>query len=60
MGENESNGKGTGLLLVVFGIIFLLTSMGYLEWSDWMNSEMWTYFLPVIIIAIGMIYLFGK
>ncbi|MFH1545522.1 MAG: DUF5668 domain-containing protein [archaeon] len=60
MGEKDSNGKGTGLFLVVFGIIFLLTSLGYLEWDAWLNFDMWAYFLPVIIIALGIVYLFGK
>jgi phage shock protein PspC (stress-responsive transcriptional regulator) len=46
-----------GLIILVIGIIALLSTTGLMYWPWWFS---WTYLWPVILIAIGLLFMFAR
>jgi phage shock protein C len=57
-GRQQTNTRFWGILLVVVGIVWLVSNLGWLWWRDWWGVS-WEILVPLVLILAGVGFLFG-
>lgn len=56
--RQKTNTKFWGVLLVVVGIVWLVSNLGWMWWRDWWGIS-WEIAVPLLLILAGVGFLFG-
>jgi len=56
--RRQTNTRFWGVLLVVVGIVWLISNLGWMWWRDWWGVS-WEIVVPVLLILAGVGFLFG-